>query len=117
MLSPIISTNRWISAVLISIFMLFSTPTPVLQTETNTNETLRFSISQGIEFHGKLTRKTSPGVMLLAALGAAFVRRFRMIVCPYLRLSVVVRSAFRPIVARLLSSLQLAPSRLTSIYP
>ncbi|MFC6454534.1 hypothetical protein [Paenibacillus vulneris] len=118
MLSRVISSNRWLSLILIVVFMLFATPTPSL--ESNVSESARTSVQQGVEyFSSKATvRKlnSSSDAMrwsmlfsVLSFLLAGLVRVIRR-VCSEAHLT------FQPLIARRLLRQKLTPIKFTSLF-
>ncbi|UVI30867.1 hypothetical protein [Paenibacillus spongiae] len=116
MKSQVYSSIRFISSVLIALFMLFATPTPI--PETIINEATRTIVSPTVESIVKPHVRTGSVItakMKLTAMAAVF----SFLVLAAYRFSGVTyvpRACYRPTIARRLRRLKLAPVKYTSLF-
>ncbi|WP_028552824.1 hypothetical protein [Paenibacillus sp. UNC451MF] len=118
MLSRDTSSNRWLSLILIVVFMLFATPTPSL--ESNVSETARTSVQQGVEyFTSKATvRKQNASSdsmrwsMFFSVLSFLLISMSQGLRCAIPETHVT----FQPLIARRLIRQILSPIKFTSLF-
>lgn len=118
MISQIISSFRYLSTILIAVLMLFTMPTPSLETQLG-SETTRTTLSQGVESNVKwLVRKhvSASDAIRLAVLLSASLLPFLSWKAASLRIMPVTRNAFCPQIGRRLTHLRLSPIKFTSLY-
>lgn len=118
MLSRDTSSIRWLSLIMIVVFMMFATPTPSL--ESNVSETARTSVQQGVEyFSSKATvrkQNSSADTMRWSML-------FSVLAFLLVGLAQAVRRAipeshvtFHPLIGRRLIRQMLSPIKFTSLF-
>jgi len=116
MKSQVYSSIRFISTVLIALFMLFSTPTPI--PETVMNEATRTIVSPTVESFVKPLTRTGAVItakMQLTAMAAVF--SFLVLVAYRTSGNMFVpRALYRPTIARRLRRLKLTPVKYTSLF-
>lgn len=119
MFSRDISSNRWITLVLMMVFMLFATPTPGL--EVSAGESARTSMSHGMEFftsNQATVRKHSSATEGLRLAGHISAFSFLLLAMKNAasRALPKARVSFRPQIARRLTRLLLSPIKFTSLF-
>ncbi|WP_409343562.1 hypothetical protein [Paenibacillus sp. MBLB4367] len=118
MISQIISYFRYLSTILIAVLMVFTMPTPSLESQVG-SETARTAFAQGMESNVKwLVRKqgsASEGIRLAMLLSASLLL-FLSWKAASLRILPATRIAFCPLIARRLTRLRLSPIKFTSLY-
>lgn len=118
MISRFCLSNRFLSVILIAIFMIFATPTPMA--ESSLNESARTTVQQGMEFysnHTTVRKQTSSSEMFrllaqIAALSAILQGLLFAVRCVMFEPHV----SFRPLIARRLTRMLLSPLKFTSLY-
>ncbi|UQZ82185.1 hypothetical protein SK3146_01342 [Paenibacillus konkukensis] len=118
MLSRDTSSNRWLSLILIAVFMIFATPTPSL--EGNVSESGRTVVSQGMEYFSNqaTVRKQASSAerLRLAAFLAAFFIVLRSMTNEVRLVLPETNLLFHPLIARRLARMLLTPIKFTSLY-
>lgn len=118
MLSRYISSNRLFSILFIVVFMIFATPTPMM--EANANEAARTAVHQGMEFYSTKTtvrKQTSASdtFRVMAQFAALFAAVFGLLFAVR-RVLTESHLSFHPLIARNLTRLLLSPLKFTSMY-
>ena len=118
MLSRDNSSKHWFSLILIAVFMLFATPTPI--PEGGASESARTSVSQGMEyFTNQATVRKQSSVsegMRFAAFLTALSLAMRSLLKAAPRMLPETHLSFHPRIARLLTRMLLTPIKFTSLY-
>jgi len=111
------SSIRWISTILIALFMIFSTPTPLPET-TIMNEAARTVVAPTVESFIKPHVRTGSAIaahLRFSALAAVMLLSMLAAYNNNLR-TTVPRVSVRPIIARRLRRIKLAPVKFTSLF-
>lgn len=118
MLSRDTSSNRWLSLILIVVFMLFATPTPSL--ESNVSETTRTSVQQGVEyFSSKATvrkQNASSDTLRWSMLFSVLSLLLMGMTQGLCRAIPETHVTFHPLIARRLIRQILSPIKFTSLF-